>query len=122
MLVEQERGLCRRLDALGDDAEPEVVRHRDQRAHDRGILRVVCDLADEEAVNLDARYRIARQIAQRRVAGAEVVEGELDAPFVQLLQGRDCFIVIERDGLGDFQFERIGRQGGFHQNLFDIHR
>ena len=52
-------------------------------------LGVVGDLADEAAIDLDARQREPGQIAQRRIAGAEIVEGELDALLVQLLQ-RPC--------------------------------
>src|SRR2546430_10851188 len=39
-------------------------------------------LAHEAAVDLDARERKPPQVAQRCIAGAEVVERELDALFV----------------------------------------
>ena len=77
--LQQEGGLRRGLHSLGDHLEIKIVRHGDERADDRGILRVFADLADEAAVDLDARQREVRQRAQRRIAGAEIVEGELDA-------------------------------------------
>ena len=45
VLVQEKARLRFRLDAFGDDAEPEVVRHRDERAHDGGILGVIGDAA-----------------------------------------------------------------------------
>src|SRR5665213_3746154 len=73
----QEGGLRRGFNALGDYLEPEVVRHYDDRAHNGRIFRrgLGGDLAHETLINLDAREWIARKIAQRRIAGAEIVEG-----------------------------------------------
>src|SRR5215470_8949983 len=49
-LVEQERRLRAGLDPFRDHLEPEIVRHRDERADDRRILGIVGDLGDEDAV------------------------------------------------------------------------
>jgi hypothetical protein len=44
-------GLC--LDALRDDAEPEIVGHGNGRAHDSGVLGILGDADDEATVDLD---------------------------------------------------------------------
>ena len=119
MLVEQERRLRLRLDPFGDHLEPEIVRHGDQRAHDGGVLGVVGDVAHEAAVDLDAREREAREIAQRGIAGAEIVERELDAPLRQLSQNPDRVLVVERDVLGDLELERLAWQAGVLQGVLD---
>ena len=110
LLVQEERRLRGRLHALRDHFEAEIVRHRDQRAHDRGVAGVVGDLADEAAVDLDPRQREARQIAERRIAGAEIVECELDAAVVNLLQ-HGGVAEVERDVLGDLELQRLGAAG-----------
>ncbi len=53
LLIQEERGLRGRLHALGDHFKAEIVRHRDERTHDRGVAGIVGDLADEAAVDLD---------------------------------------------------------------------
>ena len=72
----EERELRLVLDALGDDAEPQDPRHRDDGFDDRSRRVVGQHLRDERAVDLDRVDREALQIAQRRVASAEIVERE----------------------------------------------
>jgi hypothetical protein len=74
------------------------VRHRDERTHDGGIFGIVGDRGNEAAIDLDAGNRKLGQIAERGVARAEIVECELDAPVMQLLQRHDGVVIVQCEG------------------------
>ena len=65
------------LDALGGHRQPERVPELDHGVDDRHVLARVRDAAHERAVDLHAVDREAPQVLERRVAGAEVVDGDL---------------------------------------------
>src|SRR5262245_43636270 len=65
--------LFRGLHALGDDRHFETMAEVDNRAHDVSRLRRLAEIDDKGAVNLDLVERKGLQIAQRRVAAAEIV-------------------------------------------------
>ena len=71
-------GLQFALDADRCDLEAQAVRERDDRAHDRGRFGVGADLLDEAAVDLELVRPQAPERAQPGMAGAEVVDRELD--------------------------------------------
>ena len=75
-----------RLDALGDDLEPEMAREVDGRAHDRRVGRVVGHADDEGAVDLDLVQGQALEVGQGRVTGAEVVQRQSHAQLAQPLE------------------------------------
>ena len=54
--------------------QAERVGEADEVGRDRGVLGVVLDALDERAVDLDHVDREAPQLAERREAGAEVVD------------------------------------------------
>ena len=59
-------------------------------------------------------------MAERRVAGAEVVERELNTERAQLVQGRDAAVrVAEHDALGDLEHEPVGLEPALVQRLRD---
>jgi len=62
----QKGGLRRSLDALSNDFKSKIVRHHNDRAHDRDVCgRVfVGDLADKGLIDLETRERITREIAE----------------------------------------------------------
>src|SRR4051794_7629737 len=65
------------LDALGHDLQVQRAAEVDQPAQDRRHGLLVLDRADEGAVDLEDVDGELAQVRQRRVAGAEVVEGQL---------------------------------------------
>ena len=67
------------LDALGDDPQAERVAEGDDRVGERPLVRVAVRRDDELPGDLQDVDREAAQVAQRRVAGAEVVDGDPDA-------------------------------------------
>src|SRR3954447_5144062 len=76
--------LLRGLDALGDHVEPEPAREGDDHADEARVAAVRAQPVDEGLGDLEAVERQRVQIAQRRVAGAEVVECDPDPERAQL--------------------------------------
>src|SRR5690242_2804890 len=74
-----ELGLC--LDALGHHACVQRARHLHHRADDHGVA--LAQLGHERAVELQELEREVLHIAERRVAGAEVVEHGLHSELPQ---------------------------------------
>src|SRR3712207_8369841 len=56
------------------DLQTEVVRQIDRRAHDRRVVLVDQHVLDERAVDLDLADRQVLEVAEGRVADAEVVD------------------------------------------------
>ena len=68
------------------------------------------DVADERLVDLDLVEREAAQIAQRRIAGAEIVHRDADAEVAQRVQGRERRAAVgEQHRFGDLEFEPLRR-------------
>ena len=67
------------LDAFGHRPEVQDVRELDHGLGERRCLATVVHAVDEGLVHLEDVDREPPQVAQRRVPGAEVVEGQLDA-------------------------------------------
>src|SRR6266850_4136876 len=80
----QELALLDRLDPFGDDFQPQTMAERDDALGDRHVVRIVGYVLDERAVDLDAVDREALQVSQRGVAGAEVVDREVDPHRLEL--------------------------------------
>ena len=94
--------LHRPLDALGHGGHPERVRQRDDGAHDRARLRVLGDLAQERAVDLQGLDRQRAQARERRPAGAEVVDRQSQPERPQVGEQRaDPLGLAQRGGLGE---------------------
>ena len=117
----QHRGHLDVLHALRDRDEAEVVGQLDDRADERGAARVGDQVGDEGPVDLERPQRHRAQLAHRRAADAEVVDGDPDADGGQLGQhGAGPHRVLDDRRLGDLELEgvrgqRVHRQqGGDH--------
>ena len=78
--------------------------------------RLLAEFADEGLIDLDTVEREAPQIAQRRIAGAEIVHGNAGAERAQLMQRRQRGVgVLQHHRLGDLQLQPIGAQLGIAQ-------
>ena len=74
------------------------------------------DVLDEATVDLDLVEREALQIAQRGVAGPEIVHRDTNAKSTQLIEhGKRCVVIADQDRLGDFQFQPMGREAGIRE-------
>src|ERR687883_1561683 len=94
---------------------------RDQVRGDRCVLRVVLDALHERAVDLQHVDREAPQLAERREARAEVVDGDSHPELVQLLElgprPLAGMAFLDEGGLGDLEAEEARRQGCSLQSL-----
>ena len=81
--LEQPLALLGALDALGDDREAEDLAEVDDRPQQRGLVARLPDALDERLVDLQAVQRHPAQVAQRGVAGPEVVDRQLDPEVLQ---------------------------------------
>src|SRR5258706_14353337 len=83
----------------------------------------LCDIVDEAAVDLDLVERKALQIAQRGIAGAEIVECDPHPDAAKLVQDRERgFVVADQHGLGDLQLQPVRRKAGGRQRGNDLQR
>ena len=75
------------------------------------------DVLDEAAVDLQPVDLVRVDVAERGVAGAEIVELEMDAGGADMAQlGGDAgLLVVEDDGFDDFQRQLLRRQAGLLQ-------
>ena len=97
------------LDTFGDHLEAEVVSEVDRRPDDDLVLLVDQHVGDEALIHLQLADRELTQVAQRRVARAEIVDRQMDAEFVELLNRRTrAGRLEEQRRLGDLECERSG--------------
>jgi hypothetical protein len=109
-VLAQEFQLLAGFDAFGNDLEIEALAHVDDGAHDGGIVRVHGDVAHERLVDFQSADGKLLQRRQRRIAGAEVVDGQMQAHGVELVQKSDGALRIRHQGgFRDFQLEAGGR-------------
>ena len=109
-------GLLGLLDALGDQHQAQRLAHGHDRLQQRAVLARV---AGEGAVDLQDVHREPAQVAQRRVAGAEVVDREPDAEPAQGLQALGLGVADQR-GLGDLEDQPGGVEAAVAQRERDL--
>ena len=83
----------------------------DHRRNDRGGFGTPCQAVRNGSVDLDLVERKTRQLAQRRIAGAEIVERDRHADLPELMQHRQVLgLIFEQHGLGDIELQSLRRQ------------
>jgi len=97
------------LDAFGGDRHAEAAAERDDRADDRLRIVIGIEVAHERLVDLDLVERERAQIAQRRVAGAEIVHRDAHASARSACCVAVLVALVEQQGLGDFDLEPLRR-------------
>src|SRR5712692_3952464 len=116
----QELQLLRSLDSLCDHPQPERMRERNHRLGDRRIVPGLVHPVHERAVDLQAVDRQPRQIAQARIACAEIVHGDLHTERFQAIQDVGRLLpILDQDALGELELKtpglKLGRaQGALH--------
>ena len=119
-LVPEQLGLGDGFDTFGDDADVERVGEVDDAGHDRVVLRVQAEPGDEGAIDLQEVDRIAPQVEQRRVPGAEVVDIESDTEVAQRGEDLARALRVLHDGrLGDLESECAWVETGLVECLAD---
>src|SRR3546814_8974997 len=114
--------LVERFDTLGGRFHLERLGQRDDRGDDRAVARSgLGRAANETLVDLDLVERRRLQIAERRIAGAEIVEREADADFLQRREHPVRFgRIAQEDTFGDLEFERSEEHTSELQSLMRI--
>src|SRR5258708_14976015 len=103
----QDVGLHLRFDALGNHGEPERAPERDDHVHPRHGFLVLEHPDDEGAVDLQGLHRQLREISERGVAGAEVVDADADAELGKAPELVDVGLDVLHDvALADLQLDR----------------
>ena len=112
VVAAQQIELLARLHPLGDHLELQALGERDDRLRDRGVVGVGRDVLDERLVDLEGADREALEVAERGVAGPEVVDREPDAEAIERVQLGDRLLGAAHDAaLGQLEVE-VGRIEG----------
>ena len=106
-MLHQSQCGSRCLNALGDQLQAECLGEPDDGANDGQVAGVGTQVAHEPGVDLEHVHRKRLQVRQHRIAGAEVVDGDLDPDLLELRQGfAGGFDVVHHRALGDLQTHR----------------
>ena len=109
--VEQAGALLFGLDAFGDHFQAQRPGQRQHRAHHRGaaVLAHRFEFAHERAVDLQRVQREAMQVAQRGLAGAEIVQRRQHAGLAQGAEGGEDLVgIFQQRVLGDLDADAAG--------------
>ena len=111
------------LDALGGDLEAERVGHGHDRGDERGVVGVGAEPVDERSVDLHGVDREPLEVAERRVAGAEVVDRQVDAERLEVGEGLlEVVDVLHEHALGQLEAEVAGAHAGAIEDISDDRR
>ncbi len=78
-------------------------------------------VAHEAAIDLDLVEIEAVQVAQRGIAGAEIVQHHFDAACTQLMEHlRRLLVIVHQHGFGNLQLKPLGRKMGLRQDMIDL--
>src|SRR5215212_1127791 len=109
--VRQKRQLLLGFHTLGDDRHVEAMAETNDGPDDRGRLRVASDVDDEGAVDLDLVERKRLQVAQRRVAAAEVIHGYTYPKCLKPPQQSQTTIeILDQHAFGDLKLQPARRK------------
>ena len=101
------------LHALGHGVQMQGAGQSDDGPGHRRLLGPARDPVHERLVDLDGVDRHPPQVGQRGVAGAEVVDGQVRAEPLQLVEADDRHLkVVHQDALGDLQGQALGGEPG----------
>src|SRR6185295_5772334 len=94
------------FDALGDQLRADARSHLEQRMHQLLLDEAAVDVLDEREIDLDELGLHLGQSLQRRVPGADVVDGDEEAlPPQRLEAAAERLEIVDRGALGDLQDE-----------------
>ncbi len=117
----QDAGLTCRLHPFGHQLQPQAVAHGDDGLHQAVAAGAVLDVHDEGAVDLERVERELGQVAERGIAGAEVVQRHAHAQRPQPRQhGAHVGAVVDQHPFRQLQFQHragqaVAAQRRFHQ-------
>ncbi|MNM31227.1 hypothetical protein D3C81_417990 [compost metagenome] len=96
--------------AFGDHLQLHAVRHADDGQHNGRVVRIAGDFAHEGDIDLQLVDGEALQVGQAGIAGAEIVDGNLDAQRLEVAQHGDGFLGIRHQrAFRQLQLQQVGR-------------
>src|SRR5215470_19680007 len=110
-LPRQERELFACFHPLCHHRQSKATAETNDGPNDRGRLRILVEVGDESAVDLDFVERKRLQIRQGRIAGSEVVHCDLDTEQLQSTQDSDRpREVVDQNAFGNLKLQTGGRK------------
>jgi hypothetical protein len=101
-------GLRLILDPFRQRFHAQRIGQRRDRADHRIGVAPQRQVTDKALVDLELVEGEGAQIAERGIAGAEIVERDADAERAQAVQGFEClFDIGDEDAFGDFEFKPV---------------
>src|SRR4029450_10478418 len=105
----------------GDGVEVQGAGQGDDGPGDGRLLGPPGDPVHERLVDLDGGDRHLAQVGERGVAGAEVVDGQVDPEALELVEADHGHLqVVHQDALGDLQGQALGGQARVAQGGGDV--
>ncbi len=108
------------LDAFRRHGEIEAARKRQDRFRDRGVARGAVDVTHEGLVDLDAVGREVREVGERGIAGAEVVQRD---PAAELAEASEDVLhrlrIVHQQRFGDLDLDKRSRHARRRGFRFD---
>ena len=96
--------MCDGFDTFRDGFYTQLLTHRDHCRNNGGVVRISADIAYKRLIHFDFVHRKTLQIAQARITGAKVINGDFHADLAQVQQRFDgLFGVLHDAALGNFQ-------------------
>jgi hypothetical protein len=115
--VLEKRQLLGLFHALGHDPQVQAARHADHGRDDRRVVTARTDLSNEGLVDLQGIDGETPQVAQARIAGPKVIDGDPDAALAQRLEDlRGRRDVLHEHALGQLQLEHGRIEAGLRQD------
>src|SRR3569623_2600287 len=111
----QEIALRRGFHAFRELLQPQALAHDDDGARNGGVRGVARNAADEGAVDLESIDGNAAQVAERGIAGAEIVDAETHAELAQVVELRGAR--LHQLALGDLELQVAGLATARRQGL-----
>jgi hypothetical protein len=103
---QQKLDLLRSFHPFRDHPQLQAVRHRDDGRHQRSVILICADVAHKRLVNLERMHRKALQVGQAGIAGAEIVQRQLDSHVTQLDElAKRALVMLHQNAFGDLQLE-----------------
>src|SRR4051812_28402432 len=119
-LLAESRNLLRRLDSLCAGRDTEALPEAEHGADDRRRIRALLQLLHEGPIDLDLVEREAAEIAERRIAGPEIIHGNAQSQPSQIVQSAEISLdVAQEEGLGDLDLKAARGKAGFPQHSRD---
>ena len=116
----QEVELLGGLDAFGHHAQVQLVAERDDRLHDHGVVGIGGQIDDERTVDLELVDRKALQVAEARIAGAEIIDRDLHAERLDAAEHLDVLLgAVHGQAFGQFDLQKMRVQASDAQCLGD---